>query len=74
MTQEIVPLEAGERDAWVCLCGNEPDSDGFYPCDETGTEMETVAGWRGLYVCGRCGRIIQQDSLKVIGRKVRLNI
>ena len=70
MTQEIILLEASERDAWICLCGNEPQSDGFYPCDKTGNEMEPVTGWSGLYVCHRCGRIINQDSLEVIGRNL----
>src|SRR5437588_12433972 len=23
-------------DWWVCLCGNEPNQDGFFPCDELG--------------------------------------
>lgn len=26
------------------------------------------SGWSGLYVCARCGRIIRQDTLEVIGR------
>ena len=69
MTQEFLTREAGSRDAWICICGNEPHSDGFYPCNETGDEVEPKSGWKGLYVCHRCGRIIEQDSLAVIGRK-----
>lgn len=69
MTQEFIACELGNRDAWICLCGNEPQDDGFYPCDAAGKEIEPAAGWNGLYVCHRCGRIIQQDSLEIIGRK-----
>ncbi len=67
--REFITLEAGNQDAWICVCGNEPQTDGFYPCDETGNEMEPVRGWNGLYVCHGCGRIIQQDSLEIIGQK-----
>ena len=69
MTQEFISLEAGERDAWICLCGNKPHYAGFYPCDAVGNEIEPAAGWNGLYVCDECGRIIRQDSLEIIGRK-----
>ena len=71
MTQEFIKLEACVRDAWICVCGNEPHSEGFYPCDEVGNEIEPDSGWNGLYVCDRCGRIIQQDSLEVVGRKLK---
>jgi hypothetical protein len=60
--------EAGNEEAWICICGNTPSSDGFYPCDEKGNEMEPVAGWNDLYVCARCGRIIHQRSLEVVGQ------
>jgi hypothetical protein len=70
MTQEFITEEAGHRDAWICICGNMPHCDGFYPCDKTGNEVEPVTGWSGLYVCNGCGRIIKQDSLEVIGRKL----
>ena len=30
--------------------------------------MEPAMGWEGLYVCGRCGRIIKQGSLAIIGQ------
>jgi hypothetical protein len=69
-TKEHITHEAGNDEAWVCLCGNTPDSDGFFPCDKEGNEMEPVIGsaWAGLYVCGGCGRIIDVDTLQVIGR------
>jgi len=65
-----ITYEAGASEAWVCQCGNSPTSDGFFPCDEMGQEMEPVAGWRDLYVCNRCGAIIAQVTLEVIGYRV----
>lgn len=67
--EKITALKS-DRDAWLCICGNTPTSDGFYPCDEDGNEMEPSkgSGWNGLYVCGRCGRVINQETLEVVGR------
>lgn len=65
---ELITHEDGNDEAWICLCGNKPSGDGFYPCDEKGNEMEPATGWKGLYVCFRCGRIIEQDSLRIVGR------
>ena len=67
---EHITADQTDADAWRCVCGNRPDSDGFFPCDKDGNEMEPAVGsnWAGLYVCARCGRIIEQDALEVIGR------
>jgi hypothetical protein len=67
---EHITAEKIDPDAWLCICGNTPVDDGFYPCDERGNEMEPIAGsnWDGLYVCNLCGRIIRQDTLEVIGQ------
>lgn len=70
MAQEFITREAGNRDEWICACGNMPHDDGFFPCDGVGNEVEPVTGWSGLYDCNGCGRIIRQDSLTVIGRKL----
>jgi hypothetical protein len=67
--REFITHEKGNGDAWICVCGNAPSSDGFFPCDKEGNEMEPVKGWGGLHVCGRCGRIIKQGSLEIIGQK-----
>ena len=64
---EIIKHEAGNEEAWICACGNTPTSDGFFACDEAGRYVEPVKGWKGLYRCGRCGRIIDQSSLEVLG-------
>jgi hypothetical protein len=66
--QDVISHEANNEEAWICICGNEPSEDGFYPCDEKGNEVEPVVGWSGRYVCLRCGRIIDPDSLRVVGR------
>jgi hypothetical protein len=55
--------------AWVCLCGNTGDRQGFYPSNLLGELVEpTPRDWPGkLYVCDRCGRIIDQTTLEVVG-------
>lgn len=56
-------------DWWECSCGNNPGSDGFYPCLEDGFLTEPDERWGGaLYICYRCGDIIEQSSLEVVGR------
>jgi hypothetical protein len=71
ITQERITHETGNDEAWICVCGNMPVADGFYPCDREGTKIEPTAGWNGLYVCARCGRIIDQSSLEVVCRASR---
>lgn len=68
---EKISHEDHDETAWVCLCGNTPHTDGFATCNAKGEEMEPSAGsdWADLYVCNRCGRIINQTSLMVVGRK-----
>jgi hypothetical protein len=65
-SEKHITHEEENNEAWICLCGNRPDSDSFFPCDKDGNEMEPAEGWAGLYVCARCGRIIDQDSLEVV--------
>lgn len=71
MTQHIT-REPQDKDAWVCICGNMPHKDGFYPCDKQGNELEPTidSPWDGkLYVCDQCGRIVNQDTLEVVGQR-----
>lgn len=67
---ELISHEPQNQDAWICICGNVPSSDGFYSCDTKGNEVEpTEKDWKtNWYVCLRCGRIIDQDTLVVVGR------
>lgn len=71
MATEHITHEPERNDAWICVCGNTPLADGFFPCDATGAEVEpTPAAWTtNAYVCARCGRIIDQQSLEVIGQR-----
>ena len=68
--KDRITHEKGNDEAWVCICKNTPSDGGFYPCDEQGSEMEPLvgSGWNGLYVCADCGRIINQETLEVVGR------
>lgn len=65
--------EEGNEEAWVCVCGNTPCGDGFYPCDRDGNEMEPVIGsdWENLYVCAGCGRIINMETLEIVGQNLK---
>ena len=71
MIEEHIEHEAGDVDAWVCPCGNTPVAAGFFPCDKDGNEMEPVSGWEGLYVCDKCGRIIEQSTPQVVSRRLK---
>ena len=67
---ERITHEEGNEEAWVCVCGNRPAEDGFYPCDREGNEVEPIVGsnWENLYVCAQCGRIISVNTLEVVGQ------
>ena len=60
-----------DPDCWICVCGNEPGSDGFYPCNSEGEEVEpTPQDWpTNCYVCAYCGRIINQNTLEIVGAR-----
>ncbi len=66
----MITLHPKSEDSWICICGNTPVYDGFFPCDLKGNEMVPVidSDWNGLYVGASCGRIIVQKTLKVVGR------
>ena len=70
MDKERITRDPLDNDSWICVCDNRPIDDGFYPCDEKGNRMELDEAWiYPLYVCGFCGRIIDSDTLEVVGRK-----
>lgn len=56
-------------DTWTCICGNQAEDAGFYPCDRWGDAMEPTvgSGWLETYRCERCGRIIDQITHQVVG-------
>jgi hypothetical protein len=59
--------------SWLCICKNEPEHEGFYPCDEKGnyTDDDPPPGTTAYFHCDRCGRIINADTLFVIGKTGR---
>jgi hypothetical protein len=63
----------GTKDNWICLCGNTAQEYGFFPCSSEGEMVEpTPEEWNSYwYVCDKCGRIIDQETLAVKG--VRFN-
>lgn len=70
MEREHVTHEVGDKDAWICVCGNQPSDDGFYSCDRRGKQVVPDKDWiEPLYVCDACGRIIDGDTLKVLGKR-----
>ena len=70
MPKEFIKHEAGNDEAWICVCGNKGDDHGFFPCNDAGDEVSPTieSGWSNLYVCGNCGRIVRQDTLEIVGR------
>ena len=62
-------IRATEYGDLICWCGNEPILEGFYPCNSAGEMVEpTPEDWTpNSYVCDRCGRIIDLDTLKITG-------
>lgn len=69
LTPEYI-VEDGE-DWWVCKCGNQPNSDGYFPSSDIGeiVSPDVGGGWDQIhYVCHRCWRIINQNTLEIVGR------
>ena len=67
--EEYIQYQPDDETAWVCLCGNVAEEDGFATCDLLGADMEPYisSAWLGLYRCNRCYRIINQRDLRVLG-------
>lgn len=53
----------------MCVCGNAPFGEGFSECNSDGRQVEPVEGqWDGrLYICNRCGVVIDGATLTVVG-------
>jgi hypothetical protein len=66
--EEKITTNGEDPDWWICICKNKPDSEGFYPCDEYGNEIEPIigSGWTNLYVCAKCKRIINASTHEVL--------
>lgn len=60
----------GTTDWFICLCGNQPNYDGFHSCLTDGTIVSpTLDGeWNGqTYICESCQRIIDGNTLGITG-------
>lgn len=60
----------GTADWFICTCGNQPNYDGFFSCLSDGSIVSPTQDgeWEGsLYLCERCQRIINGDTLEVVG-------
>ena len=72
---ETITYEAGSKEAWICICKNTELDYGFHSCDRNGNEIQPVKNkWDGLYVCLKCGRIIDQKTFAVVGRILTVEI
>ena len=61
----------GDKNWFICPCGNEPHADGFFPCTNDGNITVPLVGsdWEGvLYVCGLCSSIINMDLMEIVGK------
>jgi hypothetical protein len=52
-------------DDWLCLCGNRPREDGFFPVHGGGKIVDpALEEWTANeFICDRCGRMIVADTL-----------
>ncbi|MNL27438.1 hypothetical protein D3C87_1490300 [compost metagenome] len=73
VTGELITHQEQDREAWVCVCGNMPNYNGFYACDEDGDLIEPGNEWEYLYRCEYCGRVINDRNLQVIGINLNPN-
>ena len=67
MVQRIVETADG---VWQCRCEHDHEGDGFAPCNESGEIVPPELGprWDGhTYVCLGCWRMIDADTLEVVG-------
>lgn len=65
--ESITVSNDGEH--WECPCGNNTMASGFDTCDHSGKYIEPLADvWTGLYACLDCGRVIEQDTQKVVSK------
>ncbi len=61
--KEIILLdeiyEGVSPDVYTCACGNDPETGGFHPCLEDGTEVDpdSDCNWKDLYACAKCGQL-----------------
>lgn len=61
----------GDQNWFICPCGNEPHTDGFFSCNSDGHITVGLVGgdWDEIhYVCGLCSNIINMHTLEIVGK------
>jgi len=75
MTNSTEQIKVDNENWWICICGNEPHTDGFYTCDANGYIMSPAedGGWdQKHYICMGCNRIIDADTAFVTAKANKL--
>lgn len=67
--QEYIFYGGDDTDAWICVCGNHAEREGFSSCDLDGNDKDPLmaSALEDLYRCNSCGRLIDQHSRKIVG-------
>jgi hypothetical protein len=72
-----ITLENDDPASWKCLCGNTSFSEGFMNCTNEGeiVSPDVDGSWNGItYICFDCGRIINQHTLEIGGRRLDMTL
>ncbi|CAO5150953.1 hypothetical protein FAIPA1_140006 [Frankia sp. AiPs1] len=59
---------AGADDAWLCRCGNSPETGGFVPVRRSWEIPAGSARWRGRYCCLSCGLVVLWPTREIVGQ------
>ena len=60
-----ISYEIGRPDAWIYICGNTPEADGFDTCLPDGRRIYPEGLWKDHYICNRCESVINQTTLEL---------
>lgn len=72
MTEWITETLAGD---WVCVCGNTPDMDGFWPYREGYEVSPSHPDWNGHdLACRSCRRVVNGWRAEGPGGSIRLPV
>ena len=57
--------EIKNPDAWICICGNTPEADGFDTCLPDGRRIDPEGPWQDHFLCNRCESVINQTTVEL---------
>jgi hypothetical protein len=60
----VIPIDT---DSITCACGYSNVAAKFDKCDTNGKLVKRSQKWNGLFLCKKCGRIIDSKYLKIDG-------